>query len=259
MATEESQELVKQEGTLVAQENYEQPMGFEDDSADDLIIPRIKCMQALSPEVTDGAAKLGTIVNSLTLEDVTDRIFVPVCKFNNHILWRDRNEGGGIICRAADGKIGVLEDGSTRTCASCRKCEFDNTKQGREAIPTCTKYINFLGFFADDFTPIILSFSKTNMAEGKQMYSMAKVARQNIWNFGYKLTVTKKSNAKNTWFIIKPVAAGATSNEIRQIGYELYKQFAGSMTQVNYDLDDYSRAETTQEAPATVVDEDSPF
>lgn len=257
MATEETKDLATTEPTaLAAQGMPDQPLGFEDDSAEDLIIPRIKCLQALSPEVQDGTGKMGTIINSLTLDNVTDRVFVPVCKFNNHILWRDRNDGGGIICRAADGKIGVMEDGTTRPCAACRKCEFDNTKKGREALPTCTKYINFLGFFEDDFTPIILSFSKTNMAEGKQMYSMAKVSRQNIWNFGYKLTVAKKSNNANSWFIIKPVANGATSDEIRQIGMELYRQFAGTMTQVNYDMGETQRTEATVETPS---DDDMPF
>lgn len=250
-------EIMKQEGTLATPMDTDMPLGFEDDSAEDLIIPRIKVMQALSPEVQDQKATIGTIINSLTLENVTDKVFVPVCKFNNNVLWRDRNDGGGIICRAADGKIGIMEDGTQRYCAQCRKCEFDNTKKGREAIPTCTKYINFLGFFEDDPTPIILSFSKTNMAEGKQMYSMAKVARQNIWNFGYKLTVTKKSNNANSWFIIKPIANGATSDEIRALGMDLYRQFAGTMTSVNYDMAEYATpVETTHEV---VSDEDTPF
>nr|DAF74768.1 MAG TPA: hypothetical protein [Caudoviricetes sp.] len=249
-------EIVKQEGTLATPMDTGMPLGFEDDSAEDLIIPRIKVMQALSPEVQDQKATIGTIINSLTLENITDKVFVPVCKFNNNVLWRDRNAGGGIICRAADGKIGIMEDGTQRYCAQCRKCEFDNTKKGREAIPTCTKYINFLGFFEDDPTPIILSFSKTNMAEGKQMYSMAKVARQNIWNFGYRLTVTKKSNNANSWFIIKPIANGATSNETRALGMDLYRQFAGTMTTVNYDMAEYTTTETTHEI---VSDEDSSF
>ena len=89
------------------------------------------------------------------------------------------------------------------------------------------------------------------------MYSMAKVARQNIWNFGYKLTVTKKSNNANSWFIIKPLANGATSDEIRALGMDLYRQFAGTMTTVNYDMAEYATpVETTHEV---VSDEDTPF
>lgn len=242
-----SEELMKQEGTT-ALANSDMPLGFDgDDTPEDLIIPRIKIMQALSPEVADGKATIGQIINSLTLEKLNDKVFIPVCKFNNNIHWRPRSEGGGIICRAADGKVGINEDGSTAFCSQCRKHEFDNTKQGAAAIPICTRYINFLGFFEDDFTPIILSFAKTNMAEGKKMYSMAKVSRQNIWNFGYKLTSKERAKNGNRWFIIDPVAAGATSDEIRAIGMELYKQFAGAMSSVNYDLGETTASETTVE------------
>lgn len=238
--------MVKEEAqTSLATGNV--PLGFEDDSAEDLIIPRIKIMQALSPEVQDGKAKIGDIVNSLTLDKLNGKVFIPVCKFNNNVWWRDRSEGGGIVCRAGDGKHGLREDGSTVLCTQCRKCEFDNSKQGRDALPKCTKYINFLGFFEDDMMPIILSFSKTNMAEGKKMYSMAKVARQNIWNFGYKLEAKEKAKNGNKWFIIDPTSAGATSEEIRAVGMELYQQFAGTMTTLNYDMNEGSATESTTE------------
>lgn len=239
-----AEELMKQGTTKLAESST--PLGFEDDSMDDLIIPRIKIMQALSPEVQDQKARVGDIVNSLTLERLNDKVFIPVCKFNNHVYWRDRSEGGGIICRAADGKMGQMEDGSTKYCAQCRLCEFDNSKQGREALPKCTKYINFLGFFADDMMPIILSFAKTNMAEGKKMYSMAKVSRQNIWNFGYKLVSKEKTKNNNRWYIIDPVSNGQTSDDVRQIGMELYKQFAGTMSTVNYDMNETSAATTKE-------------
>lgn len=235
-----AEELMVKETAVLTQST--QPLGFEDDTVDDLIIPRIKVMQALSPEVQDGKAKVGDIVNSLSIDKLNDKVFIPVCKFNNHVYWRDRADGGGIICRAADGRMGIMEDGSTHACSTCRKCEFDNTKQGREALPKCTKYINFLGFFEEDLMPIILSFSKTNMAEGKKMYSMAKVTRQNIWNFGYKLVSKEKSKNGNRWYIIDPVSNGATSDEMRQIGMEFYQQFAGTMTSINYDMNEGSSA-----------------
>lgn len=243
-----SDEIVVSAEASQALSSTSTPLGFEDDSADDLVIPRIKIMQALSPEVMDQKASIGDIVNSLTLDKLNGKTFIPVCKFNNNIYWRDRADGGGIICRATDGKRGINEDGSVHFCTQCRKCEFDNTKQGREAIPVCTKYINFLGFFAGEYMPIILSFSKTNMTEGKKMYSMAKVTRQNIWNFGYTLNAKEKTKSNNKWYIIDPISAGATSDEDRQIGMELYQQFAGTMTSINFDMNETISAEATVES-----------
>ena len=231
------------------------PLGFGDDDAEDMLIPRIKVAQALSPEVKEGSVKIGDIFNSLTSDVLTDKVFIPVCKFNNNVYWRDRADGGGIICRSMDGKVGHYEDGSVLYCSQCRKCEFDNTKQGRAAIPVCTKYINFLGFFENEYMPIILSFSKTNMAEGKKMYSMAKVTRQNIWNFGYTLASVERHKNGNDWFVIDPRNAGQTSEETRAIARELFDQFASSMTSIKYDMDETKMSEATVEVIDTEANE----
>lgn len=245
-------EIMKKEETALAQAP-DMPLGFGEDDAEDMLIPRIKVAQALSPEVKDGTVKIGSIFNSLTTEDLTGKTFIPVCKFNNHVYWRDRRDGGGIICRSADGKTGQYEDGRVLHCAQCRKCEFDNTKKGRDAIPVCTKYINFLGFFEGEYMPIILSFSKTNMAEGKKMYSMAKVTRQHIWNFGYTLASVERHKNGNDWFVIDPRNAGQTSDETRAIAKELFDQFASTVTSIRYDMDEQKDA---VEGTVEVVDKD---
>lgn len=218
------------------------PMGFEDDS-DDMIIPRVKIVQTLSPERKDKKAEEGDIINSLTLERLNGKVFVPVFKFNNNIDWKDRADGGGIQCIARDGKVGEKSTGETMLCASCRRCEFDNTKQGKEAAPKCTKYINFFGFFQGERTPIILSFSKTSFNEGKKMYSLAKVTMQNMWNFGYTLQEKIMSKGGNEWYIITAQPAGNTSDEDREFGLSLYKTFR-NMTSLNYDMEDNSSSDT---------------
>lgn len=249
----ENELAVKEETQLAKQ--AEVPMGFGEDDADDIIIPRIKVAQALTPEVKEKKVDIGDIFNSLTMDVLTDKVFIPVCKFNNNVWWRPRNEGGGIICRAADGKVGINEAGSTVYCSQCRKNEFDNSKQGREAIPVCTKYINFLGFFEGEYMPIILSFSKTNMNEGKKMYSMAKVTMQNIWNHGYKLTSVERHKGGNDWYVIDPQLAGPTSEEARMMAENLFNMYASSVSSIRYDMDETKNVEATVES----TDEESEF
>lgn len=229
--------IKREEQPLVSQ--VEGPLGFEDDDADDMIIPRVKVIQMLSPERKEGIAKEGDIINSLTKEKLNGKKFIPVFKFNNNILWADRSEGGGIKCIARDGKIGVPTDGSEALmCIKCRKCEFDNTKQGRAAVPTCTKFINFFGFFEGERMPIILSFGKTNYNEGKKLYSLAKVTMQNIWNHSYVLDNKTMAKNGNEWDIITVAAAGITSDEDRAFATGLYQQFRTSI--LNFDLEDNS-------------------
>lgn len=236
LATTEKQELAAQ---------MDMPMGFEDEDNGDVIIPRVKVIQTLSPERKEKIADEGDIINSLTKEKLNGKVFIPVFKFNNNVLWKDRSEGGGIQCIARDGRLGELSDGTTRMCAQCRKCEFDNSKQGKEALPTCTKYINFFGFFAGERMPIILSFSKTCYNEGKKLYSLAKVTMQNMWNYGYTLNEKLMAKGNNEWYVPVMTAAGATSTEDREFALSLFKAYRNNMNDVMYDMEEQSVGTTS--------------
>lgn len=239
MANNEKLTMVKQEAQALTTGNNV-PMGFEDEEAGDIIIPRVKVIQTLSPERKDKVADEGDIINSLTKEKYNGKVFIPVFKFNNNIDWKDRADGGGIRCIARDGKVGEEIDGSRKLCAQCRRCEFDNTKQGRDAAPKCTKYINFFGFFAGERMPIILSFAKTNFNEGKKLYSLAKVTMQNMWNHGYTLDNKKMAKNGNEWYIMVVNPAGPTSDEDRAFAVTLYQGYRTTIQQVVMDLEDVS-------------------
>lgn len=229
-------DLIKKENQAVMDASNDIPLGFEDDNEGDMIIPRIKVVNALSPERKDKLADEGDIINSLTVEKLNGKVFIPVFKFNSNIEWKDRTEGGGIHCYAKDGKRGFESDGTSKMCSMCRRNEFDNSKVGREAIPKCTKYINFFGFIQGERMPIILSFAKTNYQEGRKLYSLARVSMQNMWNHGYKLESKLMAKAGNEWYNITVASAGPTSEEDRQFGMDLYKTFRNS--DLVYDLDD---------------------
>lgn len=233
---------------LVVPEYNQAPMGFEDEEAGDMIIPRVKVIQTLSPERKDKIAAEGDIINSLTHAKLNGCNFIPVFKFNNNIEWKPRIEGGGIICIARDGKVGVCSDGTTRLCKECKRNEFDNTKTGKESQPKCTKYINFFGFFEGDIIPVILSFSKTNYGEGKKLYSLAKVTMQNMWNYAYVINEKLVAKNGNEWFIINTSVTGPTNSVDRAHALKMFKQYRD--TSVKFDLDD-----TTEEASPTISTE----
>jgi hypothetical protein len=241
-------EVSKQnEGVLAAQNNV--PMGFEDEDEGDMIIPRVKVIQTLSPERKEKLASEGDVINSLTKDKLNGKTFVPVFKFNSNILWKDRAEGGGIACQARDGKTGYESSGTCKLCKACRLNEFDNTKTGKDAIPKCTKYINFFGFISGERLPIILSFAKTNYNEGKKMYSLAKVTMQNMWNHGYSLNEKLVSKNGNEWYIFQVAATGATSTEDREYGAQLYKAFRAS--DFKFDVEDNESSTANQGGGAT--------
>jgi hypothetical protein len=246
-----SNEMIKKETDELALQN-DMPMGFEDEDTSDVIIPRVKVVQTLSPERKDKIAEEGDIINSLTKEKLNGKVFIPVFKFNNNVWWKERSEGGGIKCIARDGRVGSLSDGTTQMCAQCRRCEFDNTKQGKEALPTCTKYINFFGFFAGERMPIILSFSKTCYNEGKKLYSLAKVTMQNMWNYGYTMTEKLMAKGGNEWYVPVMTAAGPTNEADREFALALFKAYRNNMNDVAYDMEE--QVSSDMSAPAVDVD-----
>lgn len=248
MANKKETTIINQDPQAITNIDTNVPMGFEDEEAGDMIIPRVKVIQTLSPERKDKVADEGDIINSLTKEKYNGKVFIPVFKFNNNIDWKDRADGGGIRCIARDGKIGEEIDGSRKLCAQCRRCEFDNTKQGRDAAPKCTKYINFFGFFAGERMPIILSFAKTNFNEGKKLYSLAKVTMQNMWNHGYTIDNKKMAKNGNEWFIMVVSPAGPTSEDDRAFAASLYQTYRTTIQQVAMDLEDASVSEAAPKA-----------
>ena len=207
---------------------------FDEDSSKDLIIPRIKVINALSPERIEGIAQEGQLLNSLTQEDITGQVFVPIRQYYSCIHWNpERDSEPRIFCRSDDGRVGYNDLGAV-SCATCAKCEFDNSKTGREAQPQCTKYLNFLGFISGTPMPIVLSFARTNYNEGRKMLSIAKSMRQALWNFGYRLESRKVSKDRNTWYIITASMAGVTNDDDKAMAAMLFQAYADAA--VNADL-----------------------
>lgn len=229
-------ELAKrEEAELVANSNV--PLGFEDEDASDITIPRVKVINALSPERKDKIADEGDILNSLTKEKLNGKVFIPVFMFKNIIWWKDRADGGGIKAISRDCRMFIPTDGSAPFPVG-GLADFDNTKTGKEALPKATRYINFLGFFAGERMPVILSFAKTNYNEGKRLYSLAKVTMQNMWNYGYTLNEKLMAKNGNEWYNVVPNPAGATDEGDRAFGLDLYKLYRSTIQDIKYDMDD---------------------
>jgi len=106
-------EIVKQEKTSVVSNDTSLPAhlirkpgaparGVENVTADDLIIPRLEIVQALSPcrKKNDPAyiegIEEGMLYNSVTREVYGSKVLiVPVSFKKEYLLWKDRKQGGG--------------------------------------------------------------------------------------------------------------------------------------------------------------------
>ena len=223
------------ETTEVTAYDSSKAYGFEETKSEDIIIPRVKVIQALSPERQDNEANEGDIINSLTKENMKGKRFIPVKQFYSNIYWNpDRDDELRIFCRSFDGRIGQNADG-TCLCEKCKKNQFDNTKVGKDSQPLCTAYLNFLGFFEDSPMPVVLSFAKTNYNEGKKLLSIAKSMRCAAWNYFYTLESKKVAKNKNQWYIITTRMDGQTSPELRSLAYNLFRTYETSQIKADYE------------------------
>lgn len=210
-------------------------LGFEEARPEDTVVPRAKVINALSPERIDKEAEEGDVVNSLTKENLTGKAFIPVKQFYTNIRWNpDRNDDVRILCRSFDGRVGDGEEG-VLTCAACRRNQFDNSKTGKDAQPSCTAYLNFLGFMEGEPMPVVLSFAKTNYNEGKKLLSIAKSLRTSAWNYKYILESRKISKDKNVWYILTTRIGGETSPEDRIMGNAMYGAYETLIRTVDYE------------------------
>jgi len=104
--TRAKKQVVKKEDQLPSYMNPESSRGSENVDSNDVQIPRISVVQALSPQVDkdDPAyikeAQVGDILNVLTGELYPDGLeFVPVFFEKDHLVWKTRKAGGGLVAR----------------------------------------------------------------------------------------------------------------------------------------------------------------
>src|SRR5580692_7697886 len=98
---------VKDEGQLTLPDfmKGQEGLGTENLGASDVAVPRIKLMQALSPELQEyNDLKAGNFWHTLAEQNFGSEVRIsPIFVDKRFILWRPRKSGGGILARADNG------------------------------------------------------------------------------------------------------------------------------------------------------------
>lgn len=202
--------------------------GFEGIDKSDLLIPRAKLLQPLSPEVVEeqlANAKAGQIRNSLTKELLPSRV-VPIFCFKTWMRFNSRDskaEGfhaayapGGLIWRStnpSDPK--VIEEAG-----------FGPNGE----VPLALTFLNFFSFFPSVSMPIILSFSKTSYKTGKQLLSLARFCGGDMWSRAYQLGATLQTNEKGSYYVFSVTTLGESTAEERTHTEAWWKTFSDQAT-----------------------------
>lgn len=215
------------------QRGFEAPVNQED-----LIVPRAKLIQALSPEMTEGleGVKVGAIINSLTKE-VLPQEFIPVFTFKNYIRFNpkkkddpnfdSRFEPGAVIWKTVDpNDPRVIEE----------------TKFGPNGEkPPATTFLNFFSYFPGCGMPVIVSFSKTSYKTGKQLLSLAKFCNGDMFSRKYRLTSAMETTNTNTYAVFRVAPIGAVTPEEYEVCEYLWNEFSPKAQDIQVHDDDDER------------------
>tara|TARA_R100001460_G_scaffold7883_3_gene19823 strand:+ start:3053 stop:3838 length:786 start_codon:yes stop_codon:yes gene_type:complete len=183
--------------------------GMEHMTPEDFTIPRLKILQALSPEVNkrdggyiDGAAA-GDIVNTVTKQLYTEDnplTVLPVAYKRMYLEWQPRESGGGLVNQHTDASILGQTTKDERYA--------DVLPNGNYIQTSATHYA--LTLEGDSFQQVMIPMSNTQLKKSRTWNSVMssikiKGSEGNVftppsYSHKYKLTTVQESNDRGTWF-----------------------------------------------------------
>ena len=223
--------------------------GSENVEVTDIIMPRVKLMQALSPEVEKGVAQVGTLINSLTGECFgSSCVFIPIKHAKSRIHWKSKDEGGGIICAAMDAKTPSNSD-IAQNCINCKLKDWDNgAKVKKDKAPKCTLYYNFIVVLEGVADPIMLSMEKTKVPTARRLISLSTIKHNgkdlDMFAKKYKLSIKKDYKESNMYYNYEVDPVGFVTEAEFRNAEAIYNQFKDKNVKVEQDDPDDNFAES---------------
>ena len=226
-----------------------QGAGLEQISTSDLEVPRIKLLQALSPELQEhNDAKPSHFWHSVAEVDLGRSLrIVPVYVDQSFILWRPRKAGGGILARAADGIHWspaegefetTLEDGKTKvkwklakTVAASGLAEWGSMDPSDpNSPPAATRMYNIVAVMPDQegaLSPAVITLQRSAIAVARKFLGKLKISQAPSFGCYYQMEAVKDQNNQNQeFFNYKFTMAGFVEDETEFAKYrETYDVF----------------------------------
>jgi hypothetical protein len=214
-----SKAVVKKQDQAVAA--YEGATGVASNiGSEDMRLPRIALIQAMSPTAQDGTHKAGELVNSLTQEVLPQPlVIVPAFVFKNVIKWKPREQGGGIIYRTTN----ITEE-----------VKRDLAWVGDQK-PAATAFINAVCLVeGQGDMPLIVSFCNTSYKAGQDLATLTYLKRP-AWRYTYELSAKKVTNTKGTFHVFNVKLGKPATEEQMKAAADLYENVKNMSIDTDYE------------------------
>jgi len=208
--------------------------GAENVTTDDMIIPRIELVQALSParKKTDAAyiegAEEGMLYNNVTRELYGEGVsVVPVYYTKQFLVWKDRKSGGG-------GSNGFR--GAFASEALARDAITQLAEEGLEVSDTAQHFV--LVKCGDAWQEAVISMAKSKMKVSKRWNSLIRMTNTDSFSRAYKLSAVTETNARNeSYFNFGITPLGFVPKDVYDRAEKLYETIRAGGVKVSADYD----------------------
>jgi len=201
--------------------------GSENAGTDDIIIPRLTLLQALSPQIDDTdakfieGAKAGDIINSLTGENYgKEATIIPIYFKKEFVIWKDRKKGGGMF--------GAF---SSKQEALAMLPNLEPPMEDYDILDTVNQFI-FIVNEDGSLTQALLSMSRTKLGVSRKLQSLIRLTGMDSFACKYRLNVVSAVSDSGKYFNFTVTPNGYADEEHFHAAEECYTQITGDQVNV---------------------------
>jgi hypothetical protein len=199
--------------------------GQENVGSDDLVIPRLDVVQALSPyrkrddpKFIKGAEE-GNLINSVTLQNYGESVIVvPLYYRKDFLVWKDRKKD-------PSGQGGFY--GAYRTQEEARARISQESPESQPNIVIVDTPLHFcLLLNGDRAEEIVLSMPRSKAKHSRRWNSLVKLAGGDSFSRAYRIKAQFEKGAKGDFYNFDIQPAGFPSKGLYDKAESIYKAFA---------------------------------
>lgn len=202
---------------------YEGETGLEGLDNSDFIIPRLKLLQGLSPEVRDFAdvAKPGVFWCTSTGEPLGDKLTLVACTAKKRVLLMAPMGGGNdqsVLARSEDcihwdkpnekfnvkiKNVGTVEWSTGPNVPKSKLLEFGSSNPNDpNSAPAATLLYEYLVYVVErpDISPLVVSLYRTNIPTAKTLNTMLAATRKPMFASKLITQVDMEENDVGSWY-----------------------------------------------------------
>lgn len=230
----------------------------------DQIIPRVKLLQAISPEVTEfDTAKAGEFWHTTASESLGKTLAaIPIIIRKSYVLWAPRNDDRGILARANDGlnwdnagmEFTVKPKGSPhdvkyklghtvhdKTGPGPALSEFGSSIPGdSNSPPAAALTYQMLWFFPEfkEFSPAIIINTRSSVKPAKGLISKIDMRPVDHYGQKYSIGITQEKGDEGPYFNYSYTADGFADEDDYIVCKQLFERFSTTEWRANDESED---------------------